>query len=301
MARNTFEAWIPEEFDSAVVQRVNQLSVAETYARRVPMSTETKSVPRSAGVDVDFIAKGTAYGEDANENDAVVLTARKFGKAIRVAEEDIDDSLADIVAVKQVDWATSYGHMIDNAAFGATGGTAPFTSVYAALSAANANTNYTAGANIVQTAAGGLVTYAELSDVISRVEGGNYWDEGNVIIGAHPAFRSVLRGVVDANQRPIFIQGIAGTPDTLFGLPVKFSQGLRTSAGATQAPGGNPLLVVFNRNYALLGVRSGPESIFIDGRSGLSALTDESILKMRARRAWAVGTESAFAVLERMP
>ena len=36
MARTTFEAWIPEEYDSAVVQQVNQMSAIEGYATRIP-------------------------------------------------------------------------------------------------------------------------------------------------------------------------------------------------------------------------------------------------------------------------
>ena len=64
-----------------------------------------------------------------------------------------------------------------------------------------------------------------------------------------------------------------------------------------QSPGGLPLLFVVNADYLRLGVRSGPESVFIDGRAGLGALTDESILKLRSRRGFAVGHESAAAVL----
>jgi hypothetical protein len=38
--------------------------------------------------------------------------------------------------------------------------------------------------------------------------------------------------------------------------------------------------------------------VYIDGRNGLSALTDESILKMRARRGFALGVEQSVAILE---
>jgi hypothetical protein len=52
-----------------------------------------------------------------------------------------------------------------------------------------------------------------------------------------------------------------------------------------------------NPELMLLGERSGPESVFIDGRDGLSALTDESILKMRARRGWAYGHPNGASIL----
>lgn len=300
MARNTMEAWIPEEDDSQVIQRVNQLSGVERFARRVPMGSDTKNHPRSAGVEVDVVSKGSAYGEDESLNDAVILKARKFGKAVRIAEEDIDDTLVDVLTTKQVDWATSYAKAIDNASLGVTGSengtTVPFTSVYRALSQENTDTNYAANANIHQT--GGDLTYMALSEGLSLLEGGDYFDEASVVVVAHPSFRHALRGIRDESGNPIFVQGLAGTPDTIFGHEVAWSQGAKTSDTATSSPDGNPLIVFANRDYMLLGVRSGPESVFIDGRSGLSALTDESILKMRARRGFAAGHEKAFSIIE---
>jgi HK97 family phage major capsid protein len=300
------EAWIPEEFDSQVITRVNQMSAAEALFRKVPMGTATKSVPRSAGMGVAVVPKGGAYSEDQSANDQVVLSAYKFGSADRIAEEDIDDSLADVVATKQKDWATSYAKALDNACLAVTaaqnGTTVPFTSVYKTLRTTDAATGYTADANYVPTAGtGAAATYAQLSKVVGALETGDYFDEANIAVIAHPSFKAGFRGILDSQNRPIFLQGTASTPDTLFGYQVKWSLGAKTSATNTSAPTGNPLLFVVNTQLMLLGVRSGPESVFIDGRSGLAALTDESILKMRARRAFAVGHPNAAAVLELLP
>ena len=301
MARNTMEAWVPEEDDSQVLARVNQLSGVERFARRVPMGSDVRNHPRSAGVGVESIAKGGTYGEDESTNDSVTLTARKFGKAIRIAEEDLEDSLVDVVSQKQSDWATSYAKFLDNACLAVTaasnGTTVPFTSVYKALTTTNSDTSYTANDNLVQTGTGGT-TYTNLSNALGKVEEGDYFDEANVVIIAHPAYRAKFRGIKDDQNMPVFVQGLAGTPDTLFGHEVVWSQGAKTAATATDSPAGNPLLVIANRDYLLLGDRSGPESVFIDGRDGASALTDEAILKMRARRGFAVGHEKAFAIHE---
>ena len=59
-----------------------------------------------------------------------------------------------------------------------------------------------------------------------------------------------------------------------------------------------PLLLFGNTDFARVGKRSGPESVVIDGRAGLSALTDETILKVRARRAFAVANIKAWAGIE---
>lgn len=304
MARATFEAWLPEEKDSSVMTRIAQTSAVEALARRLPMNSTTKSFPRSGGMDVAEVAKGAAYGEDTSANDEVVLTAKKFGKAIRIAEEDIDDSVANIIDAKKTDWATSYARFIDNATLAVTaapGAGVPFESVYRAVRSADAETDYVADTNYVATAAGVAPDYDDLSIVLGLAEASDSFDENGVVIIAHGSFRSVFRGVKDDNGSPILVEGNANTNSTLFGYPVRWSQGARTSAVATSRPTGNPLLIVGQRDALMLGVRSGPESVVIDGRDGASALTDETILKVRARRGFAVAYPDAFAVLEVVP
>jgi HK97 family phage major capsid protein len=302
VARNTMEAWIPEEWDtSRVVQSMLQISAVEALASRIPMGSDTKHVPRTAGMGVDVVAKGGAYGEDTSLNDEVLLTARKFGKAARIAEEDIDDSVANVIDAKMLGWSKSYAKMIDNASLAVSaaenGTTIPFTSLYQLLNTTDATLSYTGGTNITTAASTGVPTYAEFSTAVGNVEGGDYFDPGNMVAIAHPAFRKSLRGVVDGQSRPIFNENGAGTPDTIFGVNVRWSLGAKLSATATSAPTGRPIMAFVNPELLLLGVRSGPESVFIDGRDGLSALTDESILKMRARRGFAYGHPNGASIL----
>lgn len=296
MSRNTMEAWIPEEDDSEVIARVNATSAVERLARRVPMSSDVKNEPRSAGVGVAAVAKGGTYSEDTSTNDAVTLTAVKIGKAIRIAEEDMEDSLVDVVAAKQKDWATSYAKFLDNACLGVTaagnGTTVPFTSVHKALSTTNSATGYTGGDNIDS---GSGPTFAALSTTLGYLEAGDYFAPDEVVVIAHPTFRAVLRSIEDTNGNLVFADGGALAPDRLFGHEIVWATGCKTSALATDAPEGNAMIVFANRNYLVLGTRSGPESVLIDGRDGLGGLTDESILKLRARRGFAVGHEKAFS------
>lgn len=314
MARAVFDAWLPEEDDSTVITRIQATSAVESLARRLPMNSTTKSFPRSGGMDVSEVPKGSAYGEDTSTNDELILTAKKFGKAMRIAEEDIDDSVANILDAKKNEWASSYAKFIDNACLGtsaAVGAGVPFVSVYRAVTTADATTGYTANANHVATAATGVVSYDNLSAVLSVAEGSDSFDEADLCVIAHPSFKGAFRGVKDSNGNPIFVEGLAGTPSTLFGYPVRFTAGAKVTAtatskppvqGATSAKGtaGNPLLIVGPRSGLMLGVRSGPESVVIDGKDGASALTDETILKMRARRAFGVAYPDSFAVLERV-
>jgi HK97 family phage major capsid protein len=297
--------WIPEEFDSNVIQRVQQMSAVEAYGRHYPMAHETRHVPRSAGMEVEGVAKGGAYTEDTSENDEVLLTARKSGKAISVADEDVQDSHLDILETKRVDWATSWAKYFDNACLGTTAAAGaptfqavPYTSVYKAIRTSNAATSYTADANYMSTA---TVGYDDLSDFLALVESSDYWDDNDALVIGHPRFKRVLRGIKDTQGRPVFVSGQGGdqpTPSRLFEHTMRFSLGARTSATATSSPAGNPLLIVCNRQLLKVGDRSGPEWAVAGADTGVGFMTDEAKLKMRARRGFAPGHEAGFAVLE---
>jgi HK97 family phage major capsid protein len=308
VARQTFEAWIWEEFSPDVIQLIKQMSAVEAHGSPVNMRTQTRSTPRSGGVNAGLVSKGGAYNEDTSSNDDVILSAQKFGTAIRIAEEDMEDSLANIIDVKASDWATSYAKTFDNACLAVTAAKATsgckFDSLYYLLSQNNATTGYTANANITKTGTGGT-TYDTLSLASRNVETGGYWDGSSALWIVHPGYKYKLRGIKDSQNRPIFNESSNGTaggaqhvPDTINGYPVFWSLGARTSPGVTGAPGGNPLAVLCIPQFMLVGRRSGPESFFIDPRTGLAALTDEAILKVRARRAFAPGIEHAFAIHE---
>ncbi|WP_235497820.1 phage major capsid protein [Frankia sp. R43] len=301
VARTIFDDWIPEEQDSDVIQRIRQMSVVEDVALRVPMGTDTRTIPRSGGVEVEGVGKGQTYGEDVSLNDEVLLTARKMGKAIRIADEDLADSPVAIIQVKQRDWATSYAKYLDNSTLGCTGAengtTVLFTSVYRAIRTDDPDVGYVANSNYTATGSGGP-SYDALSETVNLVENSDYWAEDEVLVLAHPTFRKNFRGIKDDSGRPIFISGREGTPDTLFELPVRWSMGARTSAINTARPGGNPLMIVGNRTMLKLGMRSGPESRMVSGDTGIGFLSDESILKMRSRRGFTIGHPGAFAIME---
>jgi len=312
MARNTMEAWLREEQGSEVIKRLAQSSVAESGFKRVPMTGTTKSEPRMVDMDVSVIAKGGTYGEDTGANDEILLTARKFGRALRIAEEDISDEVADVIESKKVGWVTSFGLMLDNATMGVTaaenGTTIPFTSIYRALGQTNAATGYTANAHKLATA--GALTYDDFSDLASLVESGQYFDPSTSAFVAHSKIKGQIRKIKDDQGQPIFTPSPrVGDPDTVFGYPILFTNGAVTSATAlaSQAvaatPGaagaaGNALVLFVNTEFLRLGIRSGPESFLIPGNTGLAALTDETILKVRARRGFALAHEFAVAALE---
>lgn len=304
--------WIPIEYDSDVVQRVMNDSAIEGNARRVPMRTKTKSIPRSAGITVTV---GTTYTDDTSANDEVTITARRFIARFKVDEDDLADAETrmDVIQTKGEDWAISYADTFDNACIGVTaaenGTTAPFTSIYKALRTTDNDVGYTADDNyiswdddntVISTSAGQATNslYGRLSEVFRLVETGKYWSDPDMLVIAHPGWRDALRMTLDGQGRPVFIAGTDGTPDTLFNTPISWSRGCKSSATMVGSPEGNDLLVYANTRYLARGDRSGPETRTDDARAQDD--TDDYAVKFRTRRAFKVTHQNAVSILERI-
>jgi HK97 family phage major capsid protein len=344
LAESQFTNWIPVEYGTQVIQKVTQTSAAENYGQEFMMTSNSRYVARDSGVAAGLVPKGGAYSEDATGGNSVLLTAGKWGAQVRIAEEDIMDSLADIINSKANALGTAMAKLIDNFSFGVNAGpgatNANTTSVYWGLSQADALTGYTAGANMFATAAGSngnlgysasgpSLGYDLLSSALSVVEQGDYFNEEDMICISHPFFRKGFRGIKDAQGRPIFEEGSVGgypgggqgpTPDRLFGLPVFYSLGaVVTTAPTSQPPAfvgatgvsgnsvagtaGNRLLIFCNRLYVLVGKRTTnpnnpqgtPEFQIVPP---MYSGTDDTILRGRVRRAFAMGIEQAFSLVE---
>lgn len=304
--------WIPIEYDDAVVQRVMNDSAVERFARPVPMKSATKEIPRSAGITVSV---GVTYSADSSTNDKVTLTARRFISQFVVDEDDLADANTrlDVIKTKGEDWAISYADTYDNACLGVSaaenGTTAPFVSMYKALRTTDSSVSYSADDNyltwdddlyatIASSAFDTGSLYAKLSATFKQVERGKYWSLADSLVIAAPGWRDALRLTVDGQGRPIFIAGTAGTPDTLFNVPIAWSRGCRVSGSLTDSPTGADLLYFVNKRYMAKGVRSGPETRADAARAQDS--TDDYAVKFRARRGFKLTHPAAAAVLQRV-
>lgn len=309
----TIEGWVQEEQGSDVIQAVAKNSVVDTYGRPETMISDTKKVPRTGDVPVTGVDKNTVYDFSGDDNDSILLTARKAGTIITLADEDMKDSSVAFVSTKQVDWARGWGKYFDNATLGVTAAgtgstTLPFNSLYYMLTHNDATVGYTANSNFIATATGHVgASYNNFSDLYSLVEDSDWWEEENMLIIAHSRFRGQMREVKDNQARPIFQQGVNTIPDTLWDVPIRYSRGSKTSATAVSNPSGaggvvgvagNPLLFLVNTRLLVVGKRSGPEFKFADSDSGPAFTSDQAMLKARARRGFGYGNLFAAACLE---
>ena len=284
--------YILEEQGSNVIQDLLANSAVESYARREPMASRTKSIPRFVADAPEVVAEGNPIPGAVVALDEVVLTAKKYAKIFHISEEDVNDSLVDTLSVYKREWASRLARKFDNACLGvetAEDGTdvAPYTSLYRAVAVE-------APANITATA--GDLTFADINAALAIVETSTKFDAANTVFIAHPKMLAALRGLVDGTGQLILPNPLAATPGSLFGYPLVISYGAARSLAATDAPTGNPLLIVGNKTMMINGVRSGVESVV---SRDAEFDTDGVLLKTRIRRGFVVADATAFAIIEK--
>lgn len=285
--------YILEEQGSSVIQALEANSVVERFARREAMASRTKSVPRFVADAPEVVAEGGNIPEANATLDEVVLTARKYAKIFHVSEEDVNDSLVDVLNTYKTEWASRFARKFDNACLGVTAaedGTdaAPYTSLY------KASLDSPGG----QIAQGGSLDFGTINAMMSIAESSDFFDAANTVFIAHPEILSELRQMTGPNGDLVLPNPLAGTPGAIFGYPLVVSYGAKTSSAASENPDGNPLLIVGNRNMMINGVRGGVESVV---SRDAQFNTDGVLLKTRVRRGFTVAEANAFSLFERVP
>ena len=285
--------YILEEQGSNVIQDLVANSAVERFARRENMASRTKTVPRFVSDAPQVVAEGGTIPEASATLDEIVLTARKYAQIMHVSEEDLNDSLPDVLTVYKREWASRWARKFDNACLGVTAAGdgddgQPFTSLYRAVSPGSA------GTNLIQT--GGALTYAQLNNALGIAEDSSKFDAANTVWMAHPKMLKEIRGMIKGNNDLVLPDPLAGTPGSLFGYPLVISYGAATSTAATDSPAGNALLIVGNRQMLINGVRGGVESVV---SRDAEFTKDGVLLKTRIRRGFAVADADAFAIVEK--
>jgi HK97 family phage major capsid protein len=295
---------------------MEQIAPAET------MTSDTKQVPRFGGFTVGTVAKGAEYGFSQNEQDMVDLIARKVGGAAKIAEEDFADTITGerTMRMYEREAGTALAKHFDHATIGVTGvpngTTVKFPSIYYTLNTAQTTPwgDYAAGANIVKVERSdftGTTAQDAVIDFLAKYEESDWFDEANTFVIASPMFRSIFRKVRDTQGNPIFVppQQEGGNP-SIFGYALsRTSVGARTDTVDTQAPTGNPLVVIGNRNLLKRGlartsagmVPGNPGVQWQRAAQGIGFLSDEAIMKAMMRRAFVATVPFGFAILEIVP
>lgn len=320
--RQDLENLIPIETSQEVIQAVAHTSAIEAVAPPETMTSDTKQVARFGGFTVATVAKGAEYGFSTNTQDLVDLIARKVGGAAKIAEEDLADAITGEGTMRRYEneAGTALAKHFDHACIGTTaamnGTTIKFTSIYRTVTTAQTTPfgNYTANANRLQIARNaftGTAAQDAIIDFLAKYEESDFFDPGNTFVLAHPGFRSIFRKVRDGDGNPIFTPPVTeGGAPRIFGYDnARETVGARTDSVDTQAPTGNPLLIIGNRAALKRGlartsagmVPGNPGVQWQRAAQGIGFLSDEAIMKAMMRRAFVVTVPQAISVLEITP
>lgn len=320
--RQDLEALIPIEVSNEVIQAVARTSAMEAIAPAETMTSDTKQIPRFGGFTVGTVAKGQEYGFSQNVPDMVDMIARKVGGAAKVAEEDLVDTLTGEGTMRRYEQEAGDALAVhfDHATIGTTGApngtTVKYQSIYRTVATAQDTPwgAYAANANLVQVAADdftGSTAEDAVIDFLDKYEQSRFFNPGQTFVIANPAFRSIFRKVRRPDGSPIFTPSAReGGGMSIFGYDnARETIGARTDAVDTQAPTGNPLIVIGNRSALKRGlartsagmVPGNPGVQWQRAAQGIGFLSDEAIMKAMMRRAFVVTVPQAVAVLEITP
>lgn len=328
--RDDFDAWLPVEYGDEAIEHLTLTSAVEQFARSEPMAENTKNIPRFRDFEVSNVAKGDAYAYTDSVKDRIELVAKKVGGISKIADEDLtgDLQVRDPLQPLRNAAGTALALNYDNSCLGVSAAqnasTIKYTSVYRAVRQAvsdpddfddgyGADDNYVAITRANFKAAGAGKGYDTLSDLLAIYETSWFFSESETVVAADPAFKGMFRGMKNADGDPYITQvgvDVLGRPKyQVFGYPVVWTKGARVSAVDTSKPTGNPLLILGNRSALIRGNRALSPQIPADSfgwaiqRSafGEGFDSDESKVKAAYRRAFAVGTRRALAVLELLP
>lgn len=302
MATQDFSSWTPVEYDPTAVNISVQASALDRVARQMPMGSATKEIARLLGADVHL---GSDLTDDTNDGSTVTMYSTIYNGKKVVDEAEADDAFASVITEATFTWLNNMNITHDNAGLGVSGTRSatpgdgrPFTSLLSALLNNDTEAGYTGGANVTS----GAATYANLSTTLQKVEASVF--AGNVnelVVIAHPSLRHSLRGIVDSQNRPIFLDANANVrQDTLFNLPVTWTLGAKETTSIATALTGTaavPLLFVANRSNLVNGTRMAPQARLIPASQNPDSLAH--IVQTVARKGFVCTVPQAAAVLRK--
>jgi len=236
---------VPDEFSNVLIDLREKYGVIRRNANVVPMSSDTKSIPRRrSGVTTYYEDEGVTIPDSDMNFDRVKLTARKLTALTKLSSELEEDAVLNMADTVAADIAWAFANREDSAGFlgDSTSTYAGITGICTALK--NVSATPTAGTiadvlGIYQTSATSWATIslANMAQVVSLlpefadVEGQCKWYCSRAFFGSVMMSLSVS----NAGNRASDIQG--GAMDKQFlGYPVEIAQVMPRSYVAAQIP-----------------------------------------------------------------
>jgi HK97 family phage major capsid protein len=270
---------VPDEFQWDIVQLARSRAHMLQICRVVPMTSDVMYIPTEAtlaSVNWKGEAAQLSQGEPTFSN--ITLTARKATAYAISSNELLQDSRIDIASILTEQFAYGIALDIDNQVLNGTGN--PFSGL---LVSGVLSTNVVTLAGSMST-----ITVTKLSEAIYKLSEGDLATARFLInrYGLH-----FVRGMIDSTNRPIMQPLSDAMPSTILGYQWLMSEKISNSDVASA-----PVMLFGDFSKMVIGRRIGAMALELDPY-GLFDY-DQTRFRMLSRWAFALGRETAFAIVK---
>lgn len=267
---NSNEVIAPTDVRAEVEQHVEENLVFRAPFTQVEMTSGTYEVPYMGenGEVAGEISEGNAYPTtDDEQTQSVTLSARKFGTAVEVTDEAIQDSMFDVVRAHTQDKAEALARKLDNVCY----------NIVSADADANGSPD-----NLQSTVVGdasGTLDFSDIVDARAALRGESY--NADTLIVSPSAEADILQMNQFTHASEAGDERLAtGAIGTILGLDVFVDESGNTGAAEC---------------YMFDGSKYGYEGVRLDmeAEEYRKDSEDKNVIKVRTRRDWGVAYTKA--------
>ena len=202
---------VPSPLAKKLLDNINEYDESLSLFRKWPMTSLTEDIPilSTASSASWTSAEGQNKGNTQPAFSQITLTAKELAAVVVVTERLLmTANIENLMGVIQDDLARAFAKAKVQTYFGyADDGT--FT--YDLTNDTPNSVTYGTGADLL----------VDISNALQKVEEAGH--RGPFAFVTHPAIRHQLRSLRDDNGLPVLNPATAGSPETLFGYPIKYS------------------------------------------------------------------------------
>lgn len=189
-----------------------------------------------------FVAEGAAKAATGAEFSELVVNIKKIASVVMYTEEILEDAREDPTVLVSADVEGAFMQLIDGHALGYTAGSA----ITGSFDSEITNTTQT-----TELGTGGDAFAVAVSAAIENVESNGYMPNGIVAASDVRAHLRDARATTYDPTTPVYTAGFGREPDTLYGLPIRYSSNL----DGFPAGAGKIAAVVGDFSHAVFAVR----------------------------------------------
>lgn len=189
-----------------------------------------------------FVAEGAAKGVTGAELTELTVNIKKIATIVLYTEEILEDAREDPTVLVSADVEAAFQDLIDAHSLGYQAGAAIVGSFDSELTNTTQTTELGAGADAFALA---------VSVALEQIEDDGYKPNGIVAASDVRAHLRDARGSGDNATVPVYTAGFGREPDTLYGLPIRYTSNL----DGFPAAAGKIAAVVGDFNHAVFAMR----------------------------------------------